>query len=101
MAVGTITWVVAGPRALVCRVFRLKDEVQCYAGRVDPGPGTYSPYRSEAYRLLVGSRVAWAFQITRNIQLTLDNQSIASVFQRGELSCFRLVSSQDRWDETG
>ena len=40
-------------------VDRLKDEMRCYACRVDPGPGTNSLFRSEAYWLLAGLRVAW------------------------------------------
>ena len=73
-------------------VDRLKDEMRCYACRVDPGPGTNSPCSSEAYGLFDGLCVAWTSQITGNIQLTLDNQSVASVFQRCELSTPRFTA---------
>ena len=63
--------------------------------------GTNSPYRSEAYGLLAGLRVAWASPITGNIQLTLQSRNVTSVFQRCEFSGPRLVSSQDCWGEIG
>ena len=62
---------------------------------------TDSPYRSEAYWLLAGLRVAWTSQITASIQLILHTQSAASVFQRCELGGFRLASSQSCWGEIG
>ena len=66
-------------------VVRLKDDVQYYAGRLDPGPGTDSPYRSEAYGLLTGLWITWTSQITGGIQLTLDTQKAISAFQCCEL----------------
>ena len=58
------------------------------SSRVDPGPGTNSPYHSEAHGTLVGPRKALISQIAGNIKLILGNWSDASVFQRCERQWF-------------
>ena len=74
-------------------------EVQCYDDRVDPGPGTNSPYLCETCCLLAGITVAWSSRIVGDITLTLDNQSAGKVSQDFEHREFRLISSQGCWNE--
>jgi hypothetical protein len=80
---------------LVCTI----DSVKCFAGRVDPGVGTNSPYRSEAYGLLAGLRYAVATDLKGNIRHIIDNKAVVQVFQDCEERGPSLVCSQDVWDE--
>ena len=92
----TIAWEVSGVWGLVvCTI----DNVKCLAGRVDPGVGTNSPYRSEAYGLLDGLRYAVATDLKGDIRQIIDNKAVVQVFQDCEERGPSLVCSQDVWDE--
>ena len=73
--------------------------VQCFSGKVLPGPGTNSSYRSEAYGLLAGLRWAYAAKISGRILHVLDNESVVKVYRNCAERGSSLACSQDVWDE--
>ena len=75
------------------------DSVKCFAVLVDPGVGTNSPYRSEAYGLLAGLRYAIATDLKGDIRHIIDNASVVRVFQECEERGSSLFCSQDVWNE--
>jgi hypothetical protein len=82
-------------RLVVCTI----GSVKCFTGRVDPGVGENSPYRSESYGILAGLRYAVAAGLEGDIKHITDNESVVRVFQDCEKRGPSLVCSQDVWDE--
>jgi hypothetical protein len=80
---------------VVCTVGSAK----CFAGRVDPGVSTNSPYRIEAYGLLAGLRYAVAASLGGVIKHIIDNESVVHVFQDCKERGPSLVCYQGVWDE--
>ena len=76
-----------------------QSSVKLSAGRVDPGPGTNSSYRSEAYGLLAGMRWTYHHDVQGDILHVLDNEAVTRVFQNCMERGPSLVCSQDVWDE--
>ena len=88
-----------GSGAWPIAVFAADGTLSTQAGRVDPGHGTNSSYRSETMGLFQGLHFVDVSNIKGRVVHVLDNQSVVKVYHDCETRGPKLVSSQDIWDE--